>query len=219
LIDYEAVRSSRKVFVGFSDITALHIAIHRRARLVTFHGAVAHAGSEQAVSDYNNSSLLRVITSREPAGELHNPPGEPPPVGAHGGRSLGRLVGGNLSLITASIGTPYEIDTRGAILAVEEVTERPYRLDRMLRQLKLAGKLDGVAGIVLGEFVRCEADPEKPSLSREEVLEEYFGGLGVPVVSGLRFGHGAYRLTLPLGVMAEIDGDCGSLAIVEPAVA
>ncbi len=273
LLDYETIRSERKVFVGFSDITALHIAIHRKARLVTFYGSihqstgvragidrytdigpgirestgiggptgggdrvvagdtaehstqysVEHSVENSAQDDvehsagYNTAGLLRAVSSRGPLGLLSNPPGEEPPAGLFGGRSRGRLVGGCLSLIAASVGTPYDIETSGAILAIEEVGERPYRIDRMLGQLKSSGKLGRVAGIVLGEFVGCQAERGKPTLTLDEIFDDYFAGLGVPVVSGLCFGHGDHRLTLPLGAMAEIDGDRGSLTIIEPA--
>lgn len=208
MIDYEAVRASRKVFVGYSDITALHLAIRKRAGLVTFHGPVVEAKDPERLNDYTVSHLVRAITSTGPLGDLANPIGVPAPSRPRwngGGRAAGTLTGGNLSMVVSSIGTPFEIDTRDKILMLEEVSERPYRIDRMLRQLQMAGKLSSVAGVVLGEFIDCVPEAGKPTLQLDEIFAHYFGDLGVPVVSGLCCGHGKYRLTIPLGVRTEID--------------
>ena len=139
-----------------------------------------------------------------------------------GGRARGRLVGGNLTLISSLMGTPFEIDTRGKILLVEDVDEQPYSIDRMLTQLRLAGKLDAAAGIVFGECSGCRPADWRPSfestLSLGEVLDEILGKLKIPVLSGLTFGHTADQLTLPLGAMASLDADKRELIIEEPGV-
>ena len=131
-------------------------------------------------------------------------------------------MGGNLTLISTTMGTPFEIETRGRILLLEDVDEQPYSIDRMLTQLRLAGKLDGVAGIIFGECKDCRPRDYKPgfesTLSFGEVLDEILSKLEVPVLAGLTFGHTGDQLTLPLGVMATLDADKGELTIEEAGV-
>jgi len=138
------------------------------------------------------------------------------------GKARGRLVGGNLTLISTTMGTPYEIETAQRILLLEDVEEQPYSIDRMLTQLRLAGKFDAVAGVIFGECNACRPRDYKPSfestLSLGEVLDEILGQLRVPVLSGLTFGHTDDQLTLPLGAMASLDADKGELAIEEAGV-
>ncbi|MCL4401478.1 MAG: LD-carboxypeptidase, partial [Acidobacteria bacterium] len=138
------------------------------------------------------------------------------------GKARGRLVGGNLTLISTTMGTPFEIETRGRILLVEDVGEQPYSIDRMLTQLRLAGKFDGVAGIVVGECKDCRPSDYKPAfdstLSLGEVIDEVFAEVKVPILSGLTFGHTDDQLTIPLGLMATLDADTGELAIEESGV-
>ena len=138
------------------------------------------------------------------------------------GRARGRLVGGNLSLVAATMGTPYEIDTRGRILFIEDIEEQPYSIDRMLTQLRLAGKFDQAAGIVWGECNDCSPRTYQPSFvegtfTTAEVVDRILGGLKIPVLSGLTIGHTSDQLTLPLGVLAELDADKGTLTIEEAA--
>lgn len=130
------------------------------------------------------------------------------------GQARGRLIGGNLSLISALMGTPYEIQTRGRILFIEDVDERPYRIDRFLSQLRLAGKLDDAAGVILGQFTGCVPDKED-SLSLDEVLDDYFGHSKVPVVRDFPLGHFKNNATLPVGGLAELDADAGTLRLLE----
>jgi muramoyltetrapeptide carboxypeptidase len=138
------------------------------------------------------------------------------------GKAQGRLIGGNLSLIAATMGTPYEIDTRGRILLLEDVEEQPYALDRVLTQLRLAGKLDAAVGIVFGECGQCGPREFRPSFestfSVGEVVDQILGKLRVPVLAGLTIGHTDDQLTLPLGVMASLDADKGELVIEEAGV-
>ncbi|HYJ46820.1 MAG TPA: LD-carboxypeptidase [Pyrinomonadaceae bacterium] len=223
-IDYDLIRRNPKIFLGFSDITALHLAIHKRARLVTFHGPVVTS----SFTDYTQQSFHKALFETQPAGKLTNP---------HEGNELrprhtlrtirpgtatGPLIGGNLSLIASTMGTPYEIETRGRILFVEDIGEEPYRVDRMLTQLRLAGKFDGAAGVIFGECDGCAPNDFKPSFASPysfgEVLDNILGQLKVPVLSGLTIGHTADQLTLPLGVAATLDADAGTLEIKEAAV-
>ncbi|MCX7781736.1 MAG: LD-carboxypeptidase [Negativicutes bacterium] len=217
LLDYDAIRANPKVFVGYSDITALHISIRRRTGLVTFHGPMAAADMGKSMSDYTRDSFLRAMTVAEPLGAIVNPPLAPAPVCIAAGKAEGRLTGGNLSLIAATLGTPYEIDTRGRILCLEEVGEEPYRIDRMLTQLQLAGKLQQAAGIVFAVCADCDSVDEAPGFTLEEVLKDRLGGLKKPVLFNLCFGHTADKATLPFGVNALLASDAGSLIITETA--
>ena len=224
-IDYGLLRSNPKIFLGYSDITALHLAIHRHAGLVTFHGPMVLAD----FSSYTQAGFRRALFDTKPLGAVTNPPETNPLRSAHPlrtvrpGKARGRLIGGNLSLISRTMGTPYEIDSRGRILLLEDVDEEPYRIDGMLTQLRLAGKLQAAAGIVFGECRNCRPREFQPSfdatLSLGEVLDDILGKLGVPVLSGLTFGHTEDQLTLPLGVMATLDADKGELVIEEAGTA
>ncbi|HYS46592.1 MAG TPA: LD-carboxypeptidase [Rhizomicrobium sp.] len=223
-IDYDLLRKNPKIFLGFSDITAMHLAIQKRAGLVTFHGPVALS----EFSDYTQKHFRRALFETAPLGALTNPPDSNLLRPSHplrtirGGKARGALVGGNLTLISTTMGTPFEIDTRGRILLLEDIDEQPYSIDRMLTQLRLAGKLDSAAGLVFGECYLCRPRDYKPAfdstLSFGEVLDEILGKLRIPVLSGLTFGHTDDQLTLPLGVMATLDADKGELVIEESGV-
>jgi muramoyltetrapeptide carboxypeptidase len=223
-IDYGLIRRNPKVFLGYSDISALHLAIHRQTGLVTFHGPVTLS----RFSDYTQEYFRKALFRTEPIGRITNPPETNQLRPAHllrtirPGTARGRLIGGNLTLISTTMGTPYEIDTRGTILFLEDVGEQPYSIDRMLTQLRLAGKLDQAAGIVFGECSGCRPREFQPSFestfSLGEVLDNILGGLKIPVLSGLTIGHTDDQLTLPLGVMASLDADKGELAIEESGV-
>jgi muramoyltetrapeptide carboxypeptidase len=223
-IDYDLIRRNPKIFLGFSDITALHLAIHKRAGLVTFHGPNVASG----FSAYTQQHFRRALFETTPIGRLTNPPetNELRPNHAlraiRPGTASGQLVGGNLSLIVATMGTPYEIETRGKILFIEDVGEEPYRIDRMLTHLRLAGKFDNAAGIIFGECSGCSPADFKPSTASPytlgEVLDNIFGALKVPVLSGLTIGHTTDQLTLPLGVTATLDAGKGTLEIKEACV-
>ena len=220
-IDYGLLRQNPKIFLGYSDITALHLAIQRHAGLVTFHGPVALAD----FSAYTQTWFRRALFEAKPLGTLTNPPETNPLRPAHPlrtvrpGQARGRLIGGNLSLVCRTLGTPYEIDTSGRILLLEDVDEEPYSIDGMLTQLRLAGKLQAASGIVFGECHNCRPREFKPSFestfSLGEVLDGILGKLAIPVLSGLTFGHTEDQLTLPLGVAAALDADKGELVIEE----
>ena len=224
-IDYAMLRRNPKIFLGYSDITALHLAIQKRAGMVTFHGPVALSG----FSDYTQKNFRRALFETSPLGAVTNPPDSNLLRPSHTlrtirpGKARGALVGGNLTLISTTMGTPYEIDTRGRILLLEDVDEQPYSIDRMLTQLRLAGKFDSAAGVIFGECNACRPSDYKPgfesTLSLGEVLDEILGKLRIPVLGGLTFGHTDDQLTLPLGVMATLDADKGELVIEEPGVA
>jgi len=224
LIDYNLVKNNPKIFIGYSDITSLNLAIHHRTGLVTFHGPVAIS----SFSKYTLEYFWKMVSSTEPAGEIIHPePDNSLRPTAHlntiqPGKATGRLIGGNLTLFTALLGTPYEVDTRDAILFLEETGEEPYDVDRMLTQLLLAGKLDHVAGLVFDRCPNCKPADYKPAFyntfSLEEVLEDRLGQLNCPVVYGLNVGHEADKPTLPMGIRVTLDADRKALIFEEAAV-
>jgi len=225
-LDEDVLRRNPKIFIGYSDLTALHLYLYRRFGWVTFHGPMAakdlaaqdSSGSEK---HYDRETLLAAITQTAPMGEIKSLKTEMLHLGlgGSGGRATGRLLGGCLSLIAAMMGTSDELDTRGSILFLEDTGTRPYAIDRMLQQLRLAGKFDEVRGIVFGEMTDCVQHAEQ-GYTIQEVLAECTDGLGVPVMFGLPSGHSPLgNLTLPLGVMATLDADRGVLSIDEAAVA
>lgn len=216
LIDYAMIAAYPKVFVGYSDITALHTSIRQNTGLVTFHGPMA-ASMGKGLTRYTYDYFFRALTSAAPLGLIVNPPHSPPPIFISPGKAQGQLAGGNLSLIAAAMGTPYEMDTRGKILCLEEVAEAPYRIDRMLTQLLQAGKLQEAAGIVFAVCAECEAQAEAPSFTVEEVLEDRLGNLQKPVLYQLHFGHTPDKVTLPFGVTAVMDSFTNCFEIIETA--
>jgi muramoyltetrapeptide carboxypeptidase len=211
-IDMDAVRRDPKVVAGFSDITALQLALWRSARLATVHGPGA-AWLDERTPPASAESLRAALMSTEPVVVKRVESEETAPV-AVPGTATGPLVGGNLSLIVSSVGTPDFPDLRGAILLVEDVGEAPYKVDRMLTHLRRAGALDKVAGVAVGQFTDC-ADGWAVTVA--DVLIERLGDLGVPVLGGLPIGHGTGQLTVPVGTSATLDADAGVLN-VSPAV-
>jgi len=207
-LDAAAVRAARKPLVGFSDLTALLLWQRRAAGLIGFHGPMLDRGGD--LRDEEMDALVAALTGAGPARTVWQ--------GAEGGggRVEGRLTGGSLTMVAASLGTPWEIDTRGALLLLEDVGERPYRIDRLLQQLRSAGKLSRVAGIGLGRFDRC--DEADGSVTAAEVLREAVTELGVPWVGGLPFGHGAPNLPWPMGARARLDGARAELHVLERGV-
>ncbi|MBN2974587.1 S66 peptidase family protein [Pseudomonas lactucae] len=198
-LDFELIRANPKPFVGYSDITALHLAINRYAGFVTFHGPMLNAdllGDKQAPTE---SSLLSMLRGQLGTGaELKHPVAWPLTTIAPG-IACGRLLGGNLSMIAAVMGTPYEIDAEGVILFIEDVNEPIYRIDRLLTHLRLAGKLAQVAGVLVGDV----AGVDKVALDR--LLKQTFEPLCIPVLSGWRSGHCDPNLTLPMGAQVRLD--------------
>lgn len=207
-LDAARVREAAKPIVGYSDVTTLLLWLRRHAGLVAFHGPMLEKGDGQPPEAL--ASLVEALTGRGAPTLLRGAPGG-------GGRRRGRLVGGNLVTLAASLGTPWEPDTRGAILLLEEIGERPYRIDRMLQQLLAAGKLAHLAGLGVGQLVGCD-DARYPTPTAEQVIEDVVRPLGIPFVHGLAFGHGVPNLTWAHGVRAEIDGDAGLVRALEKGV-
>jgi muramoyltetrapeptide carboxypeptidase len=205
-LDMDAVDKDPKLLVGFSDVTALQLALWRGARLATVHGPGA-AWLDERTGPEAAESLRRAIMTADPVVLAARDDEESSPVRGSG-RATGVLLGGNLCLLSASVGTVDMPDLRGAILLLEEVAEPPYKVDRMLVHLRRAGALDGVAGVAIGQFTDC-TDGWPTSIV--DVLTEHLGGLGVPVLGGLPVGHGRDQLSLPLGVPATLDADARTL--------
>jgi muramoyltetrapeptide carboxypeptidase len=222
-LDYEAIRAHPKLVIGFSDITALHAALNRRAGLVTYHSPNPEwgLGSPDNLAAFSAKYFFQAIVAAEDAGDyvIEIPPDVPQPRAWGTGKARGRLTGGNLSLISALEGTPYAIDAQDAILLIEDTREAPYRVDRMLRQLQLAGKLAALRGAVLGQFTR-NYDREEDQMTEDDrfsvdgVLRQYFGEAGIPVLMNFPVGHHPMNATLPLGAEVEIDADAGTLRVL-----
>jgi muramoyltetrapeptide carboxypeptidase len=214
-MDWGALRRRPRPLIGYSDNTVLHLAAQREG-VVSFHGP--HPAAED-LPDFAIEGLHASLTGADTGRPLAFPAGGP----ARGetvarGSAEGRLTGGNLSLVAATLGTPFAIRAEGAILFLEEVGEPVYRIDRLLSQLRLAGVLDAVAGIVIGAFSECPDEFDSLTPTPAEVIVDRLRDLGIPVASGFPFGHIAESWTLPLGVRARLDADAGSLTLLEPAV-
>jgi muramoyltetrapeptide carboxypeptidase len=217
-IDFDIVKNNPKIFLGYSDITALHLAINRFAGLITFHGPVLLS----AYTNFTANALKPILF-----GEVKYPLALTNPDSLSGirkvfpmrtineGKATGKLIGGNLSIVASLMGTKYEIDTTNKILFIEDVGEAPFRVDRMLGQLSLAGKFDKVAGIVFGKCEDCDGDESTWDSSLGEVLDYYFKPLNIPVFYGLLFGHSINQLTIPENISAEIDSINQTLTLLE----
>jgi muramoyltetrapeptide carboxypeptidase len=222
LLDLDAIGQNPKPFVGYSDITVLHLAIRKATRLVTFYGpglgGVAHA----KVDEFRRERLLRALTDTGPLGPIPARPDDPY-VGTIGsGNASAPLVGGCLWLLADSLATPWEVETEGRILFFEDLHSPSWMVDSELTHLRNAGKLDGVAGVAIGEMFECEdwrfPDPGVRTKSMEDVFEKHFEPIGIPVVFNLPLGHGKHLATIPLGVRATVDTDARTLTIDEPAL-
>jgi muramoyltetrapeptide carboxypeptidase len=247
-IDYRLIARNPKVLIGYSDLTALLLAIHAKTGLITFHGPTA--GSR--FTDYNVAHLKALLfeakgpyTMRHASENLAPPspasaaaapasacpvcPSPPPDLlnevrTYQHGVARGPLLGGNLSVLSALIGTPYMPALPGSLMFLEEVGEEPYRVDRMLHQLQQANPqgvrgLAQCAGVMVGVFTRYMPKPTDTQLSLGDVFKHHLSGLGVPAVSGYSFGHIAHQMLLPIGLPAELNTREGSLTLLEPAVA
>lgn len=220
-LNYDLIRDNPKVLLGFSDITALHMAIHSLTGLVTFHGPLGSSNWTSFSKEYLARILLRgeKVTFRNPStvagAELRSS------YGVHTireGRSIGPMLGGNLSVLCGILGSDYLPDFEGSILFLEDVGEDVYRIDRMITALRLAGVLDKIEGFVFGQCTGCLESARKGSLSLEQVLNDHIRPLGIPAWSGAMIGHIDDQFTLPLGIRTEIDARQGSMRLLESAV-
>lgn len=201
-VDYAALRRRPKAIIGYSDISALHAAIGVRCDLITYHGPTARA----ELSAFSRESLRRALSAGgEPCGVA------PEASTVRPGIARGPLAGGNLALLAALAGTPYAPRLDGAILVLEDINEAVYRVDRMLRQLMLAGMLSRCAGLVFGQFTNCSEESDDGARSLDELIPETAAVLGIPCLARAPIGHVPDQWTLPLGATATLDTDAHAL--------
>ncbi len=223
LLDFTVIRRNPKLLIGFSDITNLHCALLKHCGLVTLQGPMtAHQLIQKDYPKFSHDAFWRIITEPKPAGGICQ--GYPLKTVSvlRPGKAAGELIGGNLTVLSHLIGTPFEPSFRGKILLLEDVDEAPYRIDRLLTHLLNAGILQQVRGIAVGVCKNCEAPRPKGRReyrqSLDDVLRERLSSLKIPVVTGLPFGHADHNVTLPIGGRALLDGDRGDLIITHAAV-
>jgi len=229
-LDFDIIRNNPKVFIGFSDITAMLYGIYGQAGLVCYHGPMGTSDYNEITTEYFKKVLMEPEEQLLYTNEKVQPTIEIDEEGVElsttdevitisPGKAEGELVGGNLSLMSMLGGTDYDIDMRDKLVFIEEVGEAPYRVDRMLTQLLLdKNKLPAAAGVVLGIFNDCEAKDEDRSLSLAQVLQDRLAGLGIPVIYGLSFGHIRQNMTIPFGIKASLDADEKKLVLLEQTV-
>ena len=211
-IDFDLLRCNAKPFIGYSDITALHLAISRYAGFVTFHGPMLNADLLSEKQKPTESSFFNMLKGQMKAGSVLTHPVAYPLTTIEPGIAHGRLLGGNLSIIAATMGTPYEMDAEGVILFIEDINEPLYRIDRLLTHLRLAGTLHKLRGVLVGDI----AGVDGPALER--LLKQTFAPLRIPVLSGWRSGHCNPNLTLPMGALVRLDAGEKELVLEQDVV-
>ena len=202
LLDFETIKNNPKVFIGYSDISSLHFNINQKCQLITFHGPMPTT-DYRVHEGFTNDSLRNCLFAPKSLKTIGNPDGEEI-VTLREGFAKGTLVGGNLSLMAGTLGSPYEVDTKGKILFIEDVDEMPFRLDKMLTALALAGKFKDCEGVILGTFERCE-EVDHPSLTLREIFEEVIVPWNKPTILNLRAGHIYPQSTLPMGAEVSFE--------------
>lgn len=223
LIDYKLIKKHPKVFIGYSDITALLQAIHCKTGLVCFHGPVGASTFTDYTVKHLQAMLMSPTTEKNYKIELakaHRAKTEKAyqTTVIRSGKASGKLIGGNLSLLASLAGTDFQLDVKDKLLFIEDIGEKPYRIDRMLTQLRQSCNLETAAGIALGIFADCEADEDDLSLSLMDTLKGRLNDLDIPIVYGLSFGHIADQCTLPIGIQATLDTSEQTITLKESAV-
>lgn len=219
-IDYKIVKQNPKIFVGYSEITSLQNAIFHKTGLVTFAGPMVAVDFWNDVSPYTTERFWSIVTSNKKQGRIQLPDdytnGLP---NLHKGIASGRIIGGNLAVFNALLGTDYFPSMKDKILMIEDINEKPYKIDRLLNQLKLAKVFKQVKGIILGRFVECyESDPNTKTLSLGEVIEHYIGSLKLPIVYTFPHGHIKELVTIPFGISVKLNATKGFVEFTEGAV-
>jgi muramoyltetrapeptide carboxypeptidase len=221
-LDFDVIAANPKPLIGYSDVTALHVAIRQRTGLVTFYGPGFTGMGSAKRGDWSKERFIRAVTDPKPLGDIPGRPDDPYIGGIGSGTATAPLVGGCLWLLRETLATPWEVDLSDSILFFEDVHCPPWYVDGILTQLKNAGKLDAVKGIVIGEMYECDEwrqpHPWLRSRSMEDVFEEHLEPLGIPIVHNLPLGHGDHLCTIPLGVRATVDADGRKLTIDVPAL-
>ena len=217
-INYTLIKNNPKIFVGYSDINALQLAFFAKCGLITFAGPMVAVDFADEISPFTEEAFWRIITSNKKIGRIQNPNKEKFFV-LNKGKAQGRILGGNVSIITSLIGTDYLPKLKNSILLLEEINEAPYRIDRMLNQLRILKVFNSIRGLILGDFVKCvEYDPDKKTFSLNEVIVDYFEGLKIPAIYNFRHGHLKEKITIPYGIRAVLNATKGFVEINENAV-
>lgn len=213
LLDYEVIRKNPKLLIGFSDITSLHIALNKFASLPTLHGPMLCSEVFEKSDEFSLNSFLNILQGK--LNFIENPPEAELKI-VVAGQCTGQIIGGNLELVKATLGTPYEINTKNRIIFLEEINEATYKIDRNLQQLKLAGKFDDCSGVILGNFKGC-AKQQNDDLSIEEIFKYFFSNFKKPVISNLKSGHCCPMISLPFGVNTKLNAleETPSISLLE----
>lgn len=218
LIDYQSLKRQPKIIVGYSDITALQLAIFRKTSLVTFSGPMAGVEMWNHIDPFTEEHFWKIVTSNSKVGELKNPPDEAIKV-LKEGKGEGRLVGGNFATFASLLGTQFAPNLKDSILVLEDVDEAPHRIDRMLTQLLNARILRSLSGLIFGVFSGCvPSEPTNPYLTVEQILAEFTQRVECPVVANLQYGHIPRKLTVPIGLKGKIDTTKGKIEVLESGV-
>lgn len=215
LLDFEVIKRNPKIFVGYSDITTLHIALNEKANLITFHGPMAVSNFTGNYNRDTYENFIEILSNSRDKQSIKNIIKELKVLNE--GRAKGKLVGGNLATLIATLGTEYDLDYNGKILFLEDVGEKTYKIDRFLNQLKKHGVFEKIEGLVLGDFKNCIQDSEK-DMTLLEVFQNYFKELKKPVIYNFESGHSEPMLTLPLGAICEIDTYNKEIKVLERVV-
>jgi muramoyltetrapeptide carboxypeptidase len=221
-LDFSVIRKNPKIFLGFSDISIIHLAILKKTNVVTFHGPGMAGFNDTELTEYRKEYLFKALTTTEPIGEIR--PASPKQYihSIYPGQVEAEIVGGNLALICSTLGTPWEIDTKGKVLFLEEIDTEPWMIDHYLTHLSNAGKLDEIAGVVVGECINCIPFSHHPgfpvTFSLEELLAEFFEPLKKPALYGLPMGHSRDMATFPFGCKVLLDADEKKLFVTESGV-
>jgi muramoyltetrapeptide carboxypeptidase len=217
-IDYKLIRNNPKIFVGFSEITSLQMAFLKKANLVTFAGPMVVPNFSKDISPYTEENFWSLITSNKKVGRLKFPDSDKLP-NINAGNATGQLIGGNLAVFVSLIGTQFLPNLKDKILLLEDVSEFPYKIDRMMNQLRLNQTFKKIKGIILGRFVDCfEHDPTKKTLTLSEVMEDYLRGIKVPTIYTFPHGHIKDFITLPIGLKIKLNATKGFVEITESGV-
>lgn len=217
-LDYRSLKQTPKIIVGYSDLTSLQLAVFRKCALVTFSGPMVAVEMWKDIDPYTEEQFWRLISSTKVPGTIPFP-ADHHPTTLRKGTATGRLLGGNLALLIANMGTPYFPSPKGAILFTEDVDEAPHRVDRMFAQLHNARILSSLAGVLLGLFTECvPSDPSTPHLTIDQVLAELPALTNGPILGNVPYGHVPRKLTLPVGIRAKMDATEPRLELLESPV-
>ena len=217
-INYSLIKKNPKILVGYSDLTALQLAIYKKTGLITFSGPMVAVEMQNTIDPFTEEFFWNVLTSTKKTGTIINPDKEEF-ISNNKGIATGRLIGGCLSIILSIYGTEYFPSLKNNILIFEDVDEEPYRIDRLLTQFVNGKIFKEVSGIIVGAITDSESkDPSKPSLTLEQVFKDYLSGLEIPVIQNLKYGHIPRKITVPFGIKVKVNAKSNSIEFLEGAV-